>query len=105
MNRPAVHAGFPNAADYPAASLDLNRLLTPRPASSYYFRVRGDQHHSRGILDGDIAVVDRAMPADDRSLVVYSNHDGFELDSRRQPDGQDNPQIWGVVTAVIRQLV
>ena len=49
--------GFPSpAADYEEAAIDLNRLLMPRPASTFLMRVNGDAMAAAGIHHGDLLI-------------------------------------------------
>lgn len=98
----SVHAGFPNAAeDRPGKSraLDFNTLLIRHPSSTYCFRIRGSGHEDRGIFDGDIAVVDRALAPRPTDLVLYFVDDDFVITHYRTLRGGEG--IWGAVTSII----
>src|SRR5581483_9671507 len=99
-----VHAGFPNpATDKSLVSLDLNQLLIERPASTYLFRISGNEWARIGILDQDIAVVDRGLDPQPRDPVIWWNDEGeFNISALR--DTPDNSTIWGVVTSIIHQF-
>ena len=64
----SVSAGFPSPADdYAEAWLSLDELVGIRAPSTYLVRAGGDSMIGRGIYDGDVLVVDRALdplPAD-----------------------------------------
>lgn len=100
VRRVSVHAGFPNpAADRHGAPLSLDRLLIPRPVSTYFFRVRGHTWEERGIFDGDIAVIDRGLDPREADTVVWWNTAGeFYLTGFKSAQKQN---IWGVVTAIV----
>lgn len=99
----SVHAGFPNAAaDRSGRALDFNTLLIKHPVSTFAFRIRGDAHEARGIFEGDIAVIDRALTPRIRDLIVCCDEDGFVLSSFRGSQ-QGEIMLWGVITAVIHQ--
>ena len=73
-------AGFPSpAADYQHESLDLNEKFVHHPESSYYVRVRGESMIGRGILDGDICLVDRQEEMDDGNIVVAFVNGGLTV--------------------------
>jgi hypothetical protein len=101
----SVHAGFPNpATDKSLRSLDLNQLLIEHSVSTYYFRIRGEQWSDVGIMDGDIAIVDRALDARPTDLIIWwrDGDDGFSVSTPK-----DMPKTavgWGVVTATIHQF-
>ena len=70
-----VRAGFPSPAeDYVERALDFNELLIANPAATFAVRVAGDSMSGDGILPGDIAVVDRSVPAaNDRVILALVN--------------------------------
>jgi DNA polymerase V len=67
----SVPAGFPSPAeDYLDRPLDFNELLIEQPAATFAVRVTGDSMTGAGIYPGDIAVVNRAAGAVDRSIIL-----------------------------------
>ena len=122
---PSVRAGFPSPAeDYMNESLDFNRDLIRHPEATFYGRVEGDSMINAGICDGDIAVIDRSIEAEDGSVVVaYINNEYtvkfLDLSHRKdgyielrpandafQPiriDEDDNFEVWGVVIWTIKK--
>lgn len=120
----AVAAGFPSpASDHEAVGLDLQSLLIRHPAASFMLRVSGDSMVGAGILDGDLALVDRAVEARPGHVVVAVLDGAFVLKRLRLRGGRlfldaENPkfrscvaptengfEIWGVVVATIRRYV
>jgi DNA polymerase V len=100
----AVHAGFPNpAADKSLGSLDLQQLLISRPLSTFVFRISGNEWTQRGIFDGDIAIVDRALDARPNEPLVWWNEQG-EFSISTMQDMPSDATAWGVVTAIIHQF-
>lgn len=100
----SVHAGFPNpAADNSLGSLDLNRLLIRNPASTYIFRLRGNDWEKFGIFDGDVAIVDRALGVRKEDLVVWwsGQTDNFAISKFKHVPAE--AAVWGVVTSIIHQ--
>jgi DNA polymerase V len=98
----SVHAGFPNpAADRRLKSLDFNQLLIAHPASTFVFRVHGDEGMMQGIFDGDIVVVDRLADPGPSGFVLW--HDGERFKLSRPGRVADGARRWGVITAVIHQ--
>lgn len=118
-----IPAGFPSpAADYAEDSLDINEYLIPHKASTFIFTVVGDSMKNVGILDGDKVVVDRSIEPKHRHIVIavvnseytikrlYKRAGAIEL-RPENPDyqpicftGQDELQIWGVVTGALRRF-
>ncbi len=118
-----VSAGFPSPADnYIENRLDLNKHLIRHPAATFFVKVKGDSMIEAGIHSGDTLIVDRALEATDKKVVI-AVIDG-ELTVKRiritegriflLPENQDyspteitdevNFEIWGVVTNVIHTL-
>jgi len=106
------------------APLDLNDLLAPRPAATFYVQVSGDALLDAGIYSGDILVVDRSLYATYGALVVVAL-DGILMARYYCPDSsaihllpahpdvapisvrvgdRQRCQLWGVVTATIHRL-
>lgn len=98
----SVHSGFPNpATDKRLHGLDFNQLLIKSPSSTFLFRIRGEQGNSRGLYDGDIAVIDRLLRPRSTDLVLWHDGEQFKLSvAARVPAGST---LWGVMTAMIRQ--
>jgi DNA polymerase V len=59
--------------------LDLNALLAPNPLSTFYMRVAGHGLRSRGVLDGDLLVIDRSIQPRPGCLVVVAHQGAFLL--------------------------
>ncbi len=121
---PASPRGFAAVArDHAEAPLDLHRLMVPRPAATFFMRMRGDS--MRPLLrEGDLLVVDRSLDPRPGRLVVAAL-DGHHVVRRweRDPAGvgavlrAENPKhepirtaeapdfvLFGVVTWVAREM-
>ena len=67
----SVSAGFPSPAeDHVDRKLDLNELLVPHPAATFFVRVAGDSMINAGINNGDILVVDRSVEATNGKIII-----------------------------------
>lgn len=101
----SVHTGFPNPAiDTRLHSLDLNQLLISHSASTYFFRIKGNEWESSGIFHGDIAIIDRALDAFKNDTVLWwdNGHEEFSISTLGTvPSGAT---VWGVITSIIHQL-
>lgn len=114
--RKAVPAGFPSPADdYVERRLSLDEHLVEHRESTFFMRVAGDSMSGLGIFDGDLLVVDRAMPALTGSVVIAVLNGEFTVKQLQQtskgtvlraahpdyPDLMVKPEqdfsIWGVV--------
>ncbi len=118
-----VPAGFPSpAADYEQAPLDLNHHLIHNPPATFFMRASGDSMIGAGIHSGDLLIVDRSLEARSNSVVIavlngeitvkrlilHRNKVTLVSENDLYPDfmviGEDDFQIWGVVTHVIHAL-
>ncbi|OQA64421.1 MAG: DNA polymerase V subunit UmuD [Spirochaetes bacterium ADurb.Bin269] len=115
----ATETGFPSPArGYEAQAINLNELLVRNPPATFYMRMQGVQLVYRGILSGDLLVVDRSRPPAPGCLVVFRQdgdftcrelvRDGYNFATA---DGAGNgirvceeTEIFGTVTGVIRKL-
>jgi DNA polymerase V len=114
--RKAIPAGFPSPADdYVEQRLSLDEHLVQHRESTFFMRVAGDSMRELGIFDGDLLVVDRALPATDGCVVIAVVDGDFtvkqlihspqgQLLRAAHPDYPDMPIrpeqdffIWGVV--------
>ena len=118
-----AECGFPSPADdYLDRPLDFNELLIENPPATFAVKVAGDSMIGIGLFAGDIAIVNRAKTAVDRSIVVALIDGNFTLKRFRRRGGRvwlraENPtypdieitegmsfEIWGVITHSIRML-
>lgn len=120
-----VKAGFPSPAqDYMGDEIDLNKVLIRHREATFYVRVSGDSMTDAGILDGDLAVVDKEIDAQDGDFVIAFIDGDFTIKQFRKdksrlfgwlvPWNEHYPRIrvdssnyfivWGVVTYVIHQM-
>ena len=80
----SVAAGFPSPAEqYLGPPLDLNQLLVRHPASSFFVRVQGDSMVGKGILDGDILVVDRSFRPASGDVIIAAVNGEFTVKTLR----------------------
>lgn len=113
-------AGFPSPADdYVEQHLDLNEKLIRHPSATFLMKVEGDSMVNAGIQDGDLLIVDRAIPPAPGKIVIAAVNG--ELTVKRlmlhqsgywlQPENPDYRPIrlddsndcfvWGVVSHII----
>lgn len=121
----AIHAGFPSpAADHAGERIDMVHEMTPHPETTFYARVEGDSMRDAGILDGDIAVIDRSLDPHNGDYIVAYVDGEYTMKEYRQDatngcawliphneayqpirvDAASNFQIWGVITHVIHSM-
>lgn len=118
-----VCAGFPSPAeDLGAQRIELTQLLVTHPQATYFLRASGESMIEAGIFDGDILVVDRAIKPRHGHIVIAILDGDFTVKQFYQRQGRvklkaANPtfsdivpkegqtmEIWGVVTASIKQF-
>ena len=116
LRRP-IPAGFPSPADdYVEQRISLDEHLIGRRESTFFMRVAGESMQGLGIFDGDLLVVDRALPATSGCVVIavvdgeftvkqLLNGPGGPILRAAHPDYPDmhiKPEqdfsIWGVVS-------
>jgi DNA polymerase V len=69
--RSPVPAGFPSPADdYVEQRISLDEHLIQHRESTFFMRVSGESMRGLGIFDGDLLVVDRALPAAHGCVVI-----------------------------------
>ena len=118
-----VRAGYPSPAeDLGAKRIDLTARLIKHPQATYLMKARGDSMREAGIFDGDVLVVDRAIEARSGHVVIAVIEGEFVCKTLSIQAGSiklkaANPghpdivprdgqtmEIWGVVTAAIKQM-
>jgi DNA polymerase V len=118
-----VRAGFPSPAeDLGAKRIDLAARLIKHPQATFLMRARGESMKDAGIFDGDVLLVDRAMPPRSGHVVVAVIDGEFVCKTLSMRAGRvklraANPgfpdivptdsqtvEVWGVVTASIKQF-
>src|SRR6266702_3138234 len=69
----SVHTGFPNPATDNAryGNLYLNKLLIQNNASTFLMRIAGNDWQHFGILNDDIAIIDRSLRPQPNDLVIW----------------------------------
>lgn len=101
----SVHTGFPNpATDKRLQTLDFNKLLVRHAVSTYMFRLRGHEWEGAGVLDGDIAIVDRALDPKKTDVVLWWDEQAGEFSISKYTDMPKTAAVWGVITATIHQF-
>ena len=118
-----VRAGFPSpAADFALERIDLIKQLVVHPQATFVLRVGGDSMRELGIFDNDVVVVDRAVDPKHGHIVVavvdgeFTCKQLYNLRGRIRlragnptypdivPKEGQTLEIWGVVTASIKQF-
>jgi len=115
-----VHAGLPNPVDdTPTDALTIDDYLIERPSQTVLVRVKGDSMQEAGILDGDLAVVEKRNTARRGEIVIAIVDNQFtlkRLDTERgrfilRPENRAYPvirpegslEIFGVMVGLVRK--
>jgi len=123
MLRSAVPAGFPSPADdYVEQRISLDEHLIQHRESTFFMRVAGNSMNGLGIYDGDLLVIDRALPATHGCVVIAVLDGEFTVKQLlHTPEGQvlhaahpgypdtlikpeQDFSVWGVVSWNIHKL-
>lgn len=118
-----VAAGFPSPAlDFMETSIDLNKALSENPLATFFIKVKGKSMIDAGIDDGDVLVVDRGLPPQNRKIAICLIDGEFTVKRiAKKPDGlwlmpenknyapikvteENQFSVWGIVTYVIKKL-
>ena len=114
--------GFPSPADdHMEGPLDFNDLLVRNPAATFAVRISGDSMRDRGLMPGDVAVVDRVRAPVSGCIVLGLVDGEFTVKTYRlkaggavvleaaHPDFPDIVigetsafEVWGVVSGIVR---
>lgn len=117
-----VEAGFPDSAEEDSGEpLSLEDLLIVNPQDTFLLKVSGDSMIDAGILDGDLVVVDRLIPAQVGNIVIAEVDGEWTMKrlhqvgkkkillaaNKKYPpiEPKHELRIAGVVTSVIRKLL
>ena len=120
-----IKAGFPSPAqDYLTESIDLNKILIRHTETTFYAKVSGDSLSDIGISDGDLAVIDRSLEAQNGDYVAAFIDGEFTLKQFKLDEAnrcawlipankkyspikvtEDNDfMVWGVITSCIKRF-
>ena len=119
----SVRGGFPSPAEeFHVNRLDLTSILVTHPAATFFLRLSGESMVDAGLFDGDLLLVNRALRPVHMDVVIAVVDGEFTckhiwLRNGRMKLVPANPtypeivpqdgqtvEIWGVVTASIKQL-
>ncbi|TDY10580.1 LexA family protein [Meridianimaribacter flavus] len=119
-----ISAGFPSPADdFKEFKISLDKTLVKNKEATFYARVSGQSMIGAGLDDGDLLVVDKSLEPQHNKIAVCFIDGEFTVKRLRvtkegvylQPENpayepllvtNDNDfQIWGIVTHVIKKTI
>lgn len=84
-----VAAGFPSPAEEELVdTMSLDEYLMPNRNATYLFKVKGDSMMDAGIMDGDLALVERGRTPKDGDVVLAEVDREWTLKTFRQKAGK-----------------
>lgn len=90
-----VMGGFPSPAEgYMQDSIDLNRMMVPHPATTFFARVEGMSMQGRGIETGDLVVIDKSLVPQDGDIVVAFLDGEFTMKTLRMEGYGTARRVW-----------
>ena len=108
--RGIIYAGWPSPAEEELGdSLPLDEWLVPRREASFLVRIGTDALRKRGILAGDIAIMEKGISPKRGDVIIAQTDDGTVIREYVPPVGAHGQavtsscRLLGVVTAVIRK--
>lgn len=118
-----VSAGFPSPADdFKELKISLDKTLVKNKEATFYARVSGQSMVGAGLDDGDLLVVDRSLEPKHNKIAVCFIDGEFTVKRLKvtsegvsllpenpayepiQVTSENNFQIWGLVTHVIKKI-
>ncbi len=98
-----MFTGFPSPAQgYEDKSIDLNALMIKHPAATVFMHIDTNKYVKMGIYNGDLIVIDRSLPVNSESFIIYETMGEFHLGKVRNLNSE--VIICGVVTHVIHTV-
>lgn len=118
-----ISAGFPSPADdFRDNKISLDRVLVKNKEATFYAKVSGQSMIGAGLDDGDLLVVDKSLEPQDNKIAVCFIDGEFTVKRLQVTKGavfllpanpaydpiqiteENNFQIWGIVTHVIKKM-
>ena len=118
-----IAAGFPSPADdFKETRISLDKTLIKNEDATFYARVRGESMIDAGLNDGDLLVIDRSLPPENKKIAVCFIDGEFTVkrlkiekdtitllpeNPKYKPikvTDKNNFMIWGIVTYVVKEV-
>ncbi|MDO1502002.1 S24 family peptidase [Winogradskyella maritima] len=100
VKRP-TQTGFSSpATHYNEPRIDLNDVLIKNSSSTFFVRVGDANFIDYNINVDDVLIVDRSLVPQPGQLALVTTNNGFEI-LRFSLNGEEEMQLWGVITYII----
>jgi DNA polymerase V len=92
------------ATHYTEPRIDLNSELINNPSSTFYVRVIDDSFSEFDIFKDDVLIIDKSLMPKNNQLAVVTQEGAFQI-TRMAADVQEEFQLWGVITYIIKSTL
>ena len=118
-----ISAGFPSPADdFKQNRISIDQEIIKNKEATFYARVEGESMQGAGINNGDLLVIDKSIPPEDKKIAVCFIDGEFTVKRLKVKKDcmlliAENPKykpikvtsdnqliIWGIVTYVIKKM-
>lgn len=104
VKRP-TQTGFSSpATHYNEPRIDLNDVLVNNSSSTFFVRVGDANFEAFNIKADDVLIVDRSLVPQPDQLILATTSNGFDI-LRFSLHGEEELQLWGVITYIIHATV
>lgn len=75
-----ISAGFPDSMECQSTqTYDIHDFLIKHPFATFFVKIKGNSMIDENISDGDILIIDRALPITNNKLVLVRINDEFTI--------------------------
>lgn len=100
-----TQTGFSSpATHYAEPRIDLNEVLVDNPNSTFFMRVANANYKEHGIAEKDVLIIDKSILPKQNQLACVTTEGKFEV-RRIEADSEEELQIWGTITYIIKSVL
>jgi DNA polymerase V len=92
------------ATHYTEPRIDLNTELISNPSATFYVRVIDDSFGEFDIYKDDVLIIDKSLTPKNNQLAVVIKEGAFQIE-RINDDANEELQLWGVITYIIKSTL
>jgi DNA polymerase V len=102
--KPSKQTGFSSpATHYNEPRIDLNDVLVKNPSATFYVRVIDNSFLEFDIIEKDVLIIDKSVNAKIGQLALVIQ-DGAFVVKRIPEQSEEEFQVWGVITYIIKSV-